>query len=289
MGGTRTLDQALNDPAVEKVDLYVAEFNHNIDIDPNHTNYQKGSVIQDIRNIFEKKPNTDQLTVAIDATIDFTNSDDMKELFSAFAKEIQEGKLNIVVFRSGQKFDMLGLDNYFGSPFYAVNNGDKKWADFNNIATEEVFHTDALSQQYFSWMAETGPQLAEEYKGHIFNNARAILDVVPPGLKPGVHDGVCVCTFENDVKTPFIDIKLKLPEPQNYEMRKWISNRFKELFINEGKFLYERGSFGFAHPNITWIDPKFRINPGIDADDIRIFAQFLQEFEAKVNELTTSA
>ena len=186
VGGNRTLKQALGDPAIDKIDMYVAEFYHNIDIDLNHTRYQKGRVIKDIRDIFDKKPKTDKLTVAIDATIDFAKSDDIKELLNAFKDEISSGKLNIVIFRSGQKFDMLGLDNYFGSPFYLVNNGEPKWEKFNKIKTSKVFQTDPLSQQFFSWMYETGPNLIDKYKGQIFSNTRSILNTVPPGLTPEV-------------------------------------------------------------------------------------------------------
>ena len=183
VGGSRKLDEVLSDPDVDQVDMYVGEFYHNIDVDPMYTNYQKGTVIQDIEKIFKTKPHTDHLTVVIDATIDYMRSEDIKELFRVFQKEIAEGKLNVVVIRSGQKFDMLGMDNYFGSPFYVVNNGDPKWDEFNKLKTDQVFKTDQLSQQYFSWMVESGPRIVEQYKRQIFHNTRAILDVVPEGLQ----------------------------------------------------------------------------------------------------------
>lgn len=291
IGGSLTLDQALNNPDIEKVDLYVAEFNHNIDIDPNHTRYQKGSVIQDIRQIFEQKPDTDSLTVAIDATIDHINSEDIKALLTAFKDEIAAGKLNIVVFRSGQKFDMLGMDNYYGSPFYIINNGDPKWNLFQRIKTNEAYQTDPFSLQFFTWMAATGPELVDEYKTLIFENTQAILECVPESLRPTPEKRACVCTFDEGVKTPFIDIKISKKEgdseqtrAKRTELHRWVQTRFMELFIEKDKLVYRRGSFGFPHPNLTWIDPKIRINPGIDPDDIPLYEQFFQEFEAKAAE-----
>lgn len=291
VGGNLTLTSALSDPNIKKVDLYVAEFNHNIDIDPNHTVYEKGDVIQDIKKIFEKKPDTDALTVVIDATIDFTNSEDLKKLIATFRDEIDSGRLNIVVIRSGQKFDMLGLDNYFGAPFYIINNGDEKWNKFKKIKTGEAFQTDPLSLQFFTWMATTGLNLPDEYKGLIFQNTRAILDEVPEGLRPNDEKRACVCTAHEDVKSPFIDIKIdRLDDSSDQvydqeDLRNWVQARFTELFIENKKLAYMRGSFGFPNPNITWIEPKMRINPGIDPSDIPVFAQFFKELDAKIKEM----
>ncbi len=289
VGANRTLKEVLENPDIKKVDLYVTEFYHNIDIDPNHTNYQKGTVIQDIKSIFTQKPDTNQLTVVIDGTIDFAQSDDIKAVFKEFEQEIKDGKLNIAVIRSGQKFDMLGFDNYFGSPFYMVNNGDEKWNEFNKIKTEEAFRTDELSQQFFTWMAETGPEIIDQYKKQIFANARAILDMVPAKLQPGEGKEVCVCNFEEGVKTVLLDIKIDLAdEVQKDELRRWAQQRFMELFVENDKLVYRRGSFGFAHANITWIDPKMRINPGLNSEENKLYQQFFNELAAKVEEMQQS-
>ena len=276
------------DPNIEKVDLYVGEFYHNIDIDPNHTNYKKGTVIQDIRSIFDKKPKTDALTVAIDATIDFTNSADIKELLKEFEVEIKEGRLNLVVFRSGQKFDMLGLDNYYGGQFYIVNNGDKKWAAFNKIKTDKAFQNDDLSSQFFSWMAESGLELVEQYKKLIFENTRKILDIVPEGLQSKDGRQMSISSFENGVTTPFIEISLNFKDLDvQDELRIAIHKRFLELFIKEDKLVYVRGSFGFHHPNITWIDPKIRLNPGIDPSDLSLFQQLFKDLEVQAKKMSS--
>ncbi len=292
VGETKTLDQALEDPNIEKIDLYVGEFHHNIDIDAKHNHYQKGTIAADIRAIFAKKPKTDALTVAIDATIDFTRSEDLKALFKEFEKEIKEGRLNIVVFRSGQKFDMLGLDNYYGAPFYIVNNGDKKWESFNKIKTDKVFQTDELSHQFFAWMAETGFEIVDEYKQLLFENTRRILEVVPERLKPQSGREISISSFENGVLSPFfeitIDIKptaqMKKPQEDTEWERDVMRRKLQEValktFIDHERLIFERGSFGFHHPNITWIDPKFRINPGLDPSDLPLYEEFFQKADA---------
>lgn len=301
VGETKSLDQALEDPTIEKVDLYMGEFHHNIDIDPKHTHYRKGTVAADIRKIFDKKPKTDALTVVIDATIDFIRSEDLKALFKEFENEIKAGKLNIVCIRSGQKFDMVGFDNYYGSAFYIVNNGDEKWAAFNKIKTDKVYQTDELSLQFFSWMAETGFQITDEYKGLIFENARKILQLVPEGLKPQAGRAISISGFDDGVLAPFFEVtfhtmsngeegldptspdytkrKLKLEYDQD-DLRQKLQELLLKTFIDHDKLIFMRGSFGFHHPNLTWIDPKFRINPGLDPSDIPLYVEFFQKAEA---------
>lgn len=286
--GERTilLKDVLNDPNVKKADLYVAEYYHNIDISSNVINYTKSNVEKDIEEIFKKKPATDNLTVAIDATIDFTKSKDIQSLLKKFQKEIKAGKLNIVVFRSGQKFDMLGLDNYFGGPFYIINNGEKKWDSFNKIKSDPVFQTDELSQQYFSWITESGPELVDEYKKLIFDNTRDILDIVPPSLKAKPGRKVCVCNVDKDVKTPFIDIKLDASQFNDVLILE-VQNLFMSIFAQNEKLTYRRGSFGFAHPNITVFmnEKRIRINPGIDPTEKGLYQQFFKNLEMIVKSL----
>ena len=277
---TPSLREALDNPSIESIDLYTAEFNHNIDIDETHSHYKKGSVIEDIREIFDKKPKTDSLTVAIDATIDFVLSENIQLLLETFSQEIKDGRLNVVVFRSGQKFDMLGLDNYYGSPFYILNNGDEKWSHFESLFEEKVFQTDPLSRQYFTWLASTDLLLADQYKKLIFDNTREILDQVPPTLLPEKHGDISIGTFDKEVQTPFLEITIGGPNQD--ELRQFVQQRFIERFSLEGKNVYVRGSFGFPHPNITWIEPKMRINPGIDSSEISLYKDFFNDLEAKV-------
>ncbi len=280
LGENKGLREILDSPNFGVVDLYVTEFYHNVDIDEDHTHYTKGTVIEDIKEIFQKKPNTQQLTVVIDATIDMTRSDDIRNLLHELEEEIAEGRLNIVVLRSGQKFDMMGLDNYYGGIFYVINNGNEKWDAFKQLTTQEAFQTDPLTLQYFTWITETAPELVDEYKGLIFDNTKKIMGMVPENLKPQPNSQICVCSFDEEVKAPFIDIKFGT---NSTELRKWAIERFLELFTDAEKLVYVRGSFGFAHPNITWIHPKLRINPGIDPSDNSIYQQFFNELAMRAS------
>lgn len=289
------------------VDLLLTEFHHNIDIDIEHTHYRKENIIQQIRSILEKNEkskssvtsNSDRdidlasidigLTVAIDATIDYTVSEDLKSVFNEFKQEISNGSLHFIIFRSGQKFNMLGLDNYFGAPYYVVSNNETR---FNFLSQNKVFNTDQLSMQFFSWVGATDPHLPDLYKRQIFSNTRAILDIVPPALKPESQNKVFISSSNADNLSPFIEIcpnfrnnDNSFDRIKNSEFSGKLTDSFAYIFIKKRKLFYRRGSFGFAHPNITEIEPKIRINPGIDPNDITLFKAFFKKIESLIKQV----
>jgi hypothetical protein len=288
MGKKHTLDQLLNNPEIDSIDLYATEFHHNIAVYSTLSHYKKGRVIEDIKKIFKSKPLTNALTVCIDATIDFTNSKDLKKLLKSFEREIHEGRINFVIYRSGQKFDMLGLDNYFGAPYYIINNDDPKWEKINALKRSKALKTDHLSEQFFALAAVSGPDIMDDYKRQIFDNANNILNHVPESLKPGIFNGggVSIATKDSDVHSPFIDIDVRFSNQIKKEaMETWIHTRFSELFIRAEKLTYERPGFGFAHPNFLFLKNKIRINPGLDPSENKLYHQFFKEMEVFIGKI----
>ena len=173
---------------------------------------------------------------------------------------------------------------------YGVVIALKNEDSFLKIKDHPAYQTDSLSHQFFSWMEESDPGMVDQYKSAIFKNTRAILNLVPAELKPDEGRKVCVCSFEDGVKTPFIDIMVDLKEEgeeteKMSELVLFIQKRFFEIFAEKGKLVYQRGSFGFAHPNITWIDPKMRINPGIDPSEVVLYQQFFQELAEEIRRI----
>jgi hypothetical protein len=183
---------------------------------------------------------------------------------------------------------MLGLDNYFGAPYFIINNGDPKWEKINSLDTAKALKTDPLSEQFFALTAAAGPKIMDDYKKQIFKNTNYILNHVPQSLKPGPLNtcGICVATKDPDVSAPFIDIEFSLGTPhKNDEMMTWIQSRFSQIFMEANKLTYERASFGFAHPNMSFIGDKVRINPGLDPSENILYIQFFKEMEVFANDL----
>ncbi len=287
VGKNRGMNEVLAHPVESGVDLYVGEFNHNININKDYHHYVPGDVIGDVakllkinEKLMDGKPKP--LTVAIDSTIDLVNSKKAQQFLNRFSKEIEEGSLNVVFFRSGQKFEMLGMDNYYGSPFYMINNGEKQWEAFKALKTEEVFNTDPLSKQWFCLLNKYAPQQLDDYRALIFKNSREIINKIPAELKDP-NSPVIVSTVDSGMDPAFIDIKVL--GKMDYRT---IETIFYNKMMEAGRKVHSRGSFGFYHPNFNFIPDvnhvNIRINPGLDPKDNEIIVDILKEI---VKELKT--
>lgn len=292
LGKNRSLDEILGNNNIEKVDLYVGEFNHNITTRPEHDKYIAPDVIGDITKLLTLKPNTEHMTVSLDCTIDFLSSDNVKKVLQHFSKEIQEGKLNFVIFRSGQKFDMMGMDNYYGSPFYIINNGDKHWDSFKTLNQDQAFKTDDLSRQWFCLINDVAPSATDEYRHLICQNTREILKNVPEELQPGKNPTVKVCQIDDQMLPAFIDIKIMGDQPAEIcdDIQKMFIQKFRE---NNAK-IHAKSSFGFFYPNINAIRGpdgrlrNIRINPGANPAEVKLMLEVLQEVAEKYGQAALS-
>jgi hypothetical protein len=266
-------------------DLYVSEFNHNVALFSSHDEYAPTDVIGDVQRLINDREKP--LTVAIDSTIDYVNSDKARRVLDHFSEEIANGKLNFIFFRSGQKYDILGMDNYYGSPFYMVNNGKPQWSSFNEVQEHEAFQTDELSNQWFCLLYKYAPQAMDEYRSRIFSNTRKILQNVPENLMPGQNPYIKICAIQDGVDAGFIDIKCyaELSMRRANEIRAALFQKF----IERGAAIHVRGGYGFFYTNVTiysrGLDEKetdksyktIRINPGLNPTDADIVIEFIQE------------
>ena len=283
LGKNRAVREVLATADVSSVDLYLGEFHHNINIHMDHDHYEAGAVKDEIRQILDQKKDTKHLTVAVDVTIDFINSPDSGELLKEFSKEIEEGTLNFVFFRSGQKFDMLGMDNYYGGPFWMVNNGGEQWKGFDQLITSDAHKTDPLSMQWFCLSNKYAPQVLDDYRARIFDNAKNILKEVPDDFKRGgkYANQVRISTVSDNMEPSFIDIKLLMKKsgPFASKMKKRLAQRFADAGIK----MHQRSSFGFYHANWNQIEAfhddhglNIRINPGLNPEENQIILDFIK-------------
>src|SRR5688500_20208753 len=105
------------------------------------------------------------------------------------------------------------MDNYYGAPFYMINNGDKHWKEFNTLLKSSAYKTDPLSMQWFCLANKYAFKAMEDYRKAVFNNAEKILASVPEELKPGNNSKIrvsLVAKGKDAMDAAFIDIKLKI-------------------------------------------------------------------------------
>lgn len=128
-----------------------------------------GNVKEDIKRLLAEKPLTERLTVALDVTIDEVNSPHIQELLEEYCNDIKDGKLNFVFFESGQKFDMLGVDHFYGGVFWMVNNGGEQWRAFDKLKTSPAHETDPFTNQWFCLSNQCAAAQLDAYRTQIFN------------------------------------------------------------------------------------------------------------------------
>jgi hypothetical protein len=198
-------------------------------------------------------------------------------LLASFQNEIQSGRLNFVFFQSGPKFNTFGMDNYYGSPFYMVNNGQDHWAPFNQLKSNPNYQTDLLSLQWFSLAHKYAVAELDTYRRLIFDNTRAILNRV--ALFTPTNDSIYIAKVDPKMDACFIDIKTL-----GYFslLRSYVSfAKFYYMMRKQEIIPYSRAAFGFFQPNYIIIDDSrsqsktIRINPGINAEHNEAIVAYL--------------
>lgn len=263
-----------------KVNLYAGQFNPNIEIRTDFTHYKKHDIAADIKTLLSTDKASEHLTVAIDITIDDFHSSNVHHLLTQFEKEIAEGRLNFVFFRSGQKLDMLGCDNFYGAPFYLVNNGAKQWQKYNEISEKAVHQTDNLSLQWFTLSLGISDSL-EQYRKLIFDNTRDILNAIPDNLKPAedlTTQNIRINTVSDDMSACFIDMKVT----GNMHKIKALAliGLFYQEMLAKGIKVLTRSTFGLPNPNCILFSTDIkdsttiRFHPGLNAQETQAFIDY---------------
>lgn len=273
-----------------KIELYHGQFNCNVDVGSKITEYKRRDIAQDVRSLLQSGRASPHLTVAVDITIDDFYSKNVHDLLSQFQDEIQSGKLNFAFFSSGQKFYTLGMDNYYGSYFYVVNNGSEKWQAFESLGSQACHQTDSLSLQWFCLATKYAADSMEAYRGLIFDNSRWVLDRIPASLQPGAtaDQTMRVNAVNPNMITCFIDIKALGSGDKQATTSGIIYHKFYEIMSQRNILSYTRGSFGFYHQNFAVFGHMneqartVRLNPGINPEENNSLVDFFNSLSATI-------
>ncbi len=275
-----SIDQATPEDWRE-ADLILAQFNpvlKRLDLPP--TEYKVEKIADTLHRIFasgREKP----LTLALDCTLDFIVSPRIKKLLNEFQSEIETGNLNIVCFRSGLKFDLFGMDNYCGAPFYMIHNQDKKWTSFNGLLTDPVLQADRLSLNWFCLAYQNAAPQLDLYRKQIFENTRALLNKVPPRLFKNVD--YRIISVQPDAEPAFIDIKVFGPL-HKLRAAALVAGCLYMGSMAGGHPIFHRPSLGFYHPNFTMLFTEecstIRLTLGLDPAQVDLLAGCFKMIDA---------
>lgn len=215
------------------------------------------------------------LTLALDCTIDFIDSPRVTKLLIEFQEEIEKGLLNVVAYKSGLKFDLFGMDNYSGAPFFMVHNQEAKWAAFDALSNDPLLQADRLSVNWFCLAYKYAAQELEEYRRQTFDNTRALLRKTPEGLLSYRSAGYRVIPIEEGADASFIDIRISGPMHQ-IRGSTLVGGGLYLKCMESGHPIFYRPSLGFYHPNFTMIFNKdistIRLTLGLDPGQVNELA-----------------
>lgn len=262
------IDDVLQDPKANCIDFYLAAFHPIADESPpSSKGYPTPDVIGDVKKLLARTTTLwHTLTVALDCTIDTLYSPQLIAFFQEFEMDIRLGRLVVLVFRSGQKYDMLGLDNSYGAPFFVVSN-KRGWKGLTTLNLV----TDPISQLWFSLAHKYATRELDTYRKAIFDNARRILNRIPASLnlhkkKPFVY------RIDPRLQSGFVHVACNTFEQRDLE------DTLRAKFQLAGKPISNRESFGFHQTNITRMLSDLRICPGPDPKDVDIVVSALEAF-----------
>jgi hypothetical protein len=272
----------------QDVDLLLMQFNPTVKrINFKVTEYQATEYhverIADILHHALKDRKGKPLSLALDCTLEFSDSARVGELLSKFQNEIENGDLNIMCYRSGLKFDLFGMDNYCGAPFFMVNNREAKWSFFDSLLTDSALQTDRLSLNWFCLVYQHVTPYLEGYRKQIFDNTRTVLNKIPKRLFNRNNPYYRVIPIDSDVDPSFIDIKIFGPL-HAFRGDLLVGVYLTIKCMEAGYPLLYRPGIGFFHPNLAVLFGKecttVRLTVGFDPAQVDVIVRCLEKIDA---------
>ncbi|MBS0652881.1 MAG: hypothetical protein JSR39_05050 [Verrucomicrobia bacterium] len=272
----------------KEVDLIMAQFNPTVKrINSKVTEYQATEYhVEKIADFLHKALNGRggrPLSLALDCTLDFSNSPRIEQLLSEFKNEIERGDLNIMCYRSGLKFDLFGMDNYCGAPFTMTRSKDEKWACFDTLLNDPALQTDSLSMNWFCLAYKAATPYIEWYRKQIFDNTREVLNRIPKRLYSKTNEYFRVIPIDQDADPTFLDIKI-FGRFHAFRAELLVGVHTTLKCMEAGFPLLFRPGIGFHHPNLAVLYgtecSTVRLTIGLDPAQIDVVVRCLELVDA---------
>lgn len=277
-------DAALANIKNPPVDLFLCEFHHNISYQ--RQSYSPEKIKEQILSLFAESPKSrlagHPLTVAIDTTINLQDSPELRLLLAdpKIKELITKGELNLVIYRSAQKFDMLGMDNYYGGVMLTLNNG-KGFEPFNTRMADPKDQLTGINLQGVTHVHAYAAPFLDEFRKAIMTATQSLYGKLPKEAiwNERSNNPMQISEIKDD-NSVFFDIKFPLYPFTLNAVREQLENFAKENHLN----LVQRASFGFATMNLTGMETQLRMNPGLE-DEITLnkYAFFFNSIQQEIN------
>lgn len=222
----------------KKLGLIYVDFHGSLNVET--TVISSHNIEEYIELTFERKVAQTPLTIAMDITIGKINDDSFCNLINKFKTKIESGELNLVFFRTIQKFDSFGTDKISGG-YIQVYSEHKEFIDsFQKIKMVEDTDIDPINKKSLVHFYENCLEGLDQYRQQIFDNARYVYDrikkeyVFPSNLT--MHLPFFVSEID-DKENFFISINVNY----NFSIVDDLIKEFNEFGA------MSRPSFGYSH------------------------------------------
>lgn len=218
-----------------------------------------------------KKP----FTVVIDVTIGKINNEKIAHVLKKYKPQIESGELNIVCFRSIQKFDTFGSDKLSGGTIQVYSKNQKFVKACKEEFAKEERDVDPINRRGIAYIYEHCLKGVEKFREATFENADVLFRgidkqfVAVSGKKP--QDETIPFYIEDRENCENYCVMIRANDAKALNL---FFNR-----MNKGKFpIIFRPSFGFSHAAITEVPAtkSFRLSAGIE--DKEMYKEFAKQF-----------
>jgi hypothetical protein len=263
-------------PEDERTDVFLADFHHNSSQEIGEEGYKPQNLIAQVDELYKSGRVSGKFTVAIDHTIGLTDADELKGFLEHNAARIAEGKLNVVIYRSTQKFDQLGMDNYHGGIMAVVNDGS--FDAFNKSVSDEADQMSNAALQGITHLERAVQGELNEYRSAIMN---AVQGFMTPGGPIGFPDemiaredssAILQLIPSTDPQSTFVHFVLPPDcEIGDVQILKHLEKMSREDPVNF-PIMVLRDSFGYNQANVLMFGGEgksgFRFTPGLEGDAV---------------------
>jgi serine/threonine protein kinase len=268
-------------PEASSIDVFLCEFHHNIST--TRKEYHKENITEQIKRMHKEGILAPKCTVLLDTTIDYEKSSDLKEFLTdpTINQLIKEGKLNVVSHRSAQKFDQLGLDNYYGGIAITINKSDM-FTKFNARMSNPDDQLTGLSYEGMTHLQKYSKNVGDKYRDVIMKNTKRIYEQLPEKMKITENNSnIAQVSKINDDKLVYLDFKSSITTFNSYLGQRLIlmAAAHKIPFTN-------RASLGFSNMNSTNLNYSvMRLTPGLEGEkELSHYHQFFIELQNEIDE-----
>ena len=265
-------------------DLMLLEKHFNISFSAKE--YRQVDLISAIQKLLESRESKIPLTIALDSTLDKLHSKEIDRLISNFHEQIIQEKLNIILYRSSNKFDQLGMDK-LNSGYVILYSADQQLRETFSRLTGQV---KGLDYQLLTHLHKYAHHEIHNYNKLHYINAELLYKDL--GLLVNNPDSFLKIVPKYDKKLFFLDFRYPAIKIET------IADEFRTLFfhhmIQNGRLngipIIRRASFGYNETTIGDGGPNvIRLSLGThNIEDIQKIAEFTLALEAKIQQYLQS-